>query len=344
MASDSESASSAREAGPGAGSSTSGSGSHGPTYDSRRARADLQDVDREPRRHRRHPGGRLVDRAFLARQAQERLLGHVLGLRDAAEHPVRHAEAVPPQRLELLVGDRDGHGSPDDISRSRRDRRPARLAPASLPDGSLPDRVARGATLVGWGGAGRPATVGREPPARTDATEGHPPRCRIADTILAAGAALAALAPASAALARSAPAPASGTGVPAGRIELTIRSVHVTGSHAVPRYERTRQYVTADESHTITTTVPQHKLRFEGFTSPRRDLRYDAATNRVTFSKGSATPPYRTVAQEAAAFARQVAQGCWTQPATSSSMAAARPPSVRPAPRGEARRQRRPHF
>jgi hypothetical protein len=133
-------------------------------------------------------------------------------------------------------------------------------------------------------------------------------------TILAAGAALAALAPASAVLARSAPAPASASasGVPAGRIELTIRSVHVTGSRAVARYERTRRYVTADESHTITTTVPQHKLRFEGFTSPRRDLRYDAATNRVTFSKGSATPPYQTVAQEAAVFARQVAQGCWT--------------------------------
>ena len=61
----------------------------------------LEDVDREPRRHGRDPGGGLVDRAFLARQAQQRLLGHVLGLRDAAEHPVRHAEAVSPQRLEL---------------------------------------------------------------------------------------------------------------------------------------------------------------------------------------------------------------------------------------------------
>jgi hypothetical protein len=80
----------------------------------------------------------------------------------------------------------------------------------------------------------------------------------------------------------------------------------------VPRYERTRQYLTADESHTITTTVPQHKLRFEGFTSPQRDRRYNAATNRVTSLKGSATPPYQTVAQEAAVFARQVAQGCWT--------------------------------
>jgi hypothetical protein len=131
-------------------------------------------------------------------------------------------------------------------------------------------------------------------------------------TILAAGAAFAALAPACAALAQSAPAPASGSGVPAGRIELTIRSVHVTGSHAVPRYERTRQFLTADESHTITTTVPQHKLRFEGFTSPQRDLRYDAATKRVTSLEGSATPPYQTVAEGAAAFARQVAQGCWT--------------------------------
>jgi hypothetical protein len=128
-------------------------------------------------------------------------------------------------------------------------------------------------------------------------------------TILAIGAAFAALAPASAALAQDAPAPASGSGVPAGRIELTIRSVHVTGSHAVPRYERTRQYLTAHESHT---TVPQHRLRFEGFTSPQRDLRYDAATNRVTSLKGSAAPPYQTVAQEAAVFARQITQGCWT--------------------------------
>ena len=60
----------------------------------------------------------------------------------------------------------------------------------------------------------------------------------------------------------------SSSGVPAGQIELTIRSVHVTGSNAVPRYERTRQYLTAKQSHTITTTVPQHELRFEGFTSP----------------------------------------------------------------------------
>jgi hypothetical protein len=133
-------------------------------------------------------------------------------------------------------------------------------------------------------------------------------------SILAAGAALALLAPASLAIAQSAPAPVSGSGsgVPAGRIELTIRSVHITGSHAVPRYERTRQYLTADASHTVTMTVPQHKLRFEGVTSPRRDVRYDAATKRVTVLRGSATPPYQTVAQEAAGFARQVAQGCWT--------------------------------
>ena len=32
----------------------------------------------------------------------------------------------------------------------------------------------------------------------------------------------------------------------------------------------------------------------------------------MTFLKGSATPPYQTVAREAAAFAQQVARGCWT--------------------------------
>lgn len=163
-------------------------------------------------------------------------------------------------------------------------------------------------------------------------------------TILAAGAAFALLAPASAVLAQSAPAPASGSGVPAGRIELTIRSVHITGSHAVPRYERSRQYLTADESHTVTMTVPQHRLSFEGFTSPRRDLRYDGATKRVTVLKGSATPPYQTVAQEAAGFARQVAQGCWAPVGNSCSRAADRRAQprrrkVRPLPR---RRGRRP--
>jgi len=131
-------------------------------------------------------------------------------------------------------------------------------------------------------------------------------------TILAAGAALAVLAPVSVAPAQSGPAPASGAGVPAGKIELTVRSVHVTGSNAVPRYERARQYLTADRSHTVTMTVPGHRLRFEGVTSPQRDLRYDAKTNRITRAKGSATPPYQTVAQEAAGFAKQVAQGCWT--------------------------------
>jgi hypothetical protein len=128
-----------------------------------------------------------------------------------------------------------------------------------------------------------------------------------ATRLIAATGAIAALVPAGAALAQG----GWPSGVPAGKIELTVRSVHVTGSDAVPRYERSRQYLTADESHTITTTVPCHKLRFEGFTSPQRDLRFDAATNRVTFLKGSATPPFRTVAEDAAAFARQVAQGCW---------------------------------
>ena len=133
-------------------------------------------------------------------------------------------------------------------------------------------------------------------------------------TILAAGTALAVLAPVSAALAQSGPAPAS-SGVPAGKIELTVRSVHVTGSNAVPRYERARQYLTADRSHTITMTVPGHKLRFEGVTSPQRELRYDAKTNRITRAKGFATPPYQTVAQEAAV--QQPWATCLAKPAAS---------------------------
>jgi hypothetical protein len=130
-----------------------------------------------------------------------------------------------------------------------------------------------------------------------------------ATRLVAAAGAIAALAPAGAALAQGG---SSSSAVPAGQIQLTVRSVHVTGSHAVPRYERSRQYLTADESHTVTFTVPGHRLSFEGFTSPKRDLRFDPRTNRVTSLEGSATPPYQTVAAEAATFAKQVAQGCWT--------------------------------
>src|SRR3954452_21011396 len=35
----------------------------------------------------------------------------------------------------------------------------------AMPDGPLPNGVARGATLVGWGRPGRSVTVGRAPPA-----------------------------------------------------------------------------------------------------------------------------------------------------------------------------------
>jgi hypothetical protein len=128
-----------------------------------------------------------------------------------------------------------------------------------------------------------------------------------ATRLIAAAGTVAALVPAGAAPAQG----GTSSGVPAGQIQLTVRSVHVTGSKPVPRYERTRQYLTADESHTITTGVPGHRLRFEGFTSPRRDLRFDAAANRITVRAGSPTPPYQSVAAEAAVFARQVAQGCW---------------------------------
>ena len=40
---------------------------------------------------------------------QHRLLRHVLRLADAAQHPVRHPEAAPPDRLQLFIGDRNGH-------------------------------------------------------------------------------------------------------------------------------------------------------------------------------------------------------------------------------------------
>ena len=119
-----------------------------------------------------------------------------------------------------------------------------------------------------------------------------------------------ALVPATSALAQSAPDP--GPGVPAGQIELSQYTVQVTGSNAVPRFERSRQYLTTHSSHVITTTIKTGKVRFEGVTSPRRELRWDGTKNELTIGRGSTTPPYQTVAQEARIFAQSVAQGCWT--------------------------------
>jgi hypothetical protein len=129
-------------------------------------------------------------------------------------------------------------------------------------------------------------------------------------TLIAVIGALVALVPASSALAQGAP--AANQGVPAGQIQFTQRTVQVTGSNAVPRHERSTQYLTTHSSHTLTRTIATGKLRFEGFASPRRELRYDGTKNTVTIGKGSRAPLYQSLGQEARGFAHQVAQGCWT--------------------------------
>lgn len=128
--------------------------------------------------------------------------------------------------------------------------------------------------------------------------------------LVAATCAVTALVPASSAFAQGAPAP--GPGVPAGQIEFSQGTVQVTGSNAVPRFELTRQWLTTHSSHVISTTVRTGKVRFEGVTNPRRELRFDATRNELTVGKGSRTPPYLSRAQEARIFAQQLRQGCWT--------------------------------
>jgi hypothetical protein len=125
--------------------------------------------------------------------------------------------------------------------------------------------------------------------------------------LCAAAATLAALAP-SVALAQDAPSP--GPGVPRGQIEATRYTVKITGSHAVARHERTRQWLTAQGSHTVTRTIPSGKLRFEGATSPYAELRFDAASNKLFRGKGFKTPPYNSQAQESRLFAQSVSKGC----------------------------------
>jgi hypothetical protein len=106
-------------------------------------------------------------------------------------------------------------------------------------------------------------------------------------------------------------APNAGPGVPRGQIEATQYTVKITGSNAVARHERTRQWLTARSSHTVTRTIPSGKLRFEGATSPFAEFRFDAASNTLVIGKGSKTPPYLSQAQEARLFAQSVAGGCY---------------------------------
>ena len=89
-------------------------------------------VDREPRGHRRDVRPRRLDPlALLERlvEAEERLLDHVLGLGDAAEHPVGDRERRRAQLLEQLVV-RVGHAaSPREaLPPARVPRLPAELA------------------------------------------------------------------------------------------------------------------------------------------------------------------------------------------------------------------------
>jgi hypothetical protein len=120
-------------------------------------------------------------------------------------------------------------------------------------------------------------------------------------------ASLAALVP-SVALAQDAPRP--GAGVPGGQIEASRYTVEITGSNAVALHERTRQWLTARDSHTVTRAIPSGKLRFEGATSPSAEFRFDAASNKLFIGKGMRTPPYRSQAQQARLFAQEVSKGC----------------------------------
>jgi len=103
---------------------------------------------------------------------------------------------------------------------------------------------------------------------------------------------------------------ASGPGVPRGQVEATQYTVEVTGSNAVARHERTRQWLTSDRSHTVTRTIPTGRLRFEGATSPFAELRFDAGRDTLFIGKGFKTPPYLSQARQARLFAQSVAGGC----------------------------------
>src|SRR4051794_31913006 len=103
------------------------------------------------------------------------------------------------------------HGGPwllDARAHARRARASRRLAVRRRA------KVGRGATLVWWSGARWWVIVGGEAPALTDQRKDTRSMSHRSITILAIGAAAAALAPASAALAQSAASPASNSGVP----------------------------------------------------------------------------------------------------------------------------------
>jgi hypothetical protein len=67
----------------------------------------------------------------------------------------------------------------------------------------------------------------------------------------------------------------SGGGVPRGQIEASQYTVEITGSNAVARHERTRQWLTADRSHTVTRTIPSGELAARRVPLRRREQHAD---------------------------------------------------------------------
>ena len=73
------------------------SGSHGPAQVSRRARAELEDVDRESRGRGNEERQRISDRAPISGlPPNPDVLDDVLGLSRAAQHPIRNAKQARP--------------------------------------------------------------------------------------------------------------------------------------------------------------------------------------------------------------------------------------------------------
>ena len=82
-------------------------------------------VDRESRHRGRQVALRGVDLgALLGRAAppEERVLHHVLGLRDAPEHPIRDREQQGPQVDEFLIGSNHAGSVPRHAAHETRDR------------------------------------------------------------------------------------------------------------------------------------------------------------------------------------------------------------------------------
>jgi hypothetical protein len=96
--------------------------------------------------------------------------------------------------------------------------------------------------------------------------------------------------------------------VPADKIEHVVRDFHTTGSYG--RHTRDELYLGSDKAHWISRDAKTGRIVRETTFDRGKSLTYEADTNTITeMDDRMSTPPWQTVAQEAAVWKHAFAEG-----------------------------------